>query len=512
MTTIAADADLAPEREADPTLEGVELFLGVGVLGLVTFLVVLDITIVNVILSAVASSYGSAPHEVTMGITVFAAAQAVVMPLTGWLSQRFGIVRTFLFSLAGFGVTSLFCGMAPTLSAFLVARILQGLTAGPMLPLVQTLLQRCVPKAKLPAAFAFWTIMLSMGPLAGPALGGIMADTIGWPWAFYINVPVAVVCVAIAWKVFGARESLRTRGPVDVVGLVLLIVWVASLQFVLDKGRELEWFASPLVLTLAILALVGFTAFMLWEFTDRHPLIDFSVFRYRSFWVCTPISAVSFSAHVVVTLMMTLWLQLAMGYTATLAGIAIATMGFGAIVAGPIAAMFQKHFGGRALVFVAMSMNCANIFWRSTFYGDVTFGQVVATQFVSGFVSTAAMMPLFALAMGDIPKEKLAAGASMLTFIRVLTLGCLTAVMTTLWQNGQNRAHDLIAGVIEPASRGGDMVAGLMSQEQVLFFWNAVVDRESITLATTHALYGLVIFVAIGPALIWFSPKPREDA
>lgn len=497
----------------DPVLSGTELLLGVGVLGLATFLVVIDLTIVNVILPAIGASYAAAPHEVTMGITSFAIAQAVIMPLTGWLSARLGVVRLFLLSLAGFGVTSLACGLAPTLELFLLARVVQGFSCGPIVPLVQTLLQRSVPKDKLPAAYGFWTVMLSAGPLVGPMLGGIMADTIGWQWGFYLNVPIAVVCVVVAARVFSRHDTPTVKAPVDLVGLALLVAWVAPLQFVLDKGRELDWFGDPLIVGLSALSGLSFVAFLIWEFTDDRPLIDFSVFRYRSFLFGTPVSAISFSSHVVATLMLTLWLQIAMGYTATWAGYAVAVMGMSALLAGPAAAILTRRIDSRLVVTLGMSVTCAGLWWRASFYGDVDFRLVVIAQLITGFSSTFAMGPIFALVMSDIPQAKLPAAAGLLTFVRMLTVGVLTATVITAWQNGQSQSHNDIAATLNTQAAGmaalpADAMPANPIPGDALAIWNDVVNHQSLHVANGHVLHWLVLFVAIGPLLIWLCPRP----
>lgn len=489
------------------------MLLGVGVLGLATFLVVIDLTIINVILPSIAASYAASPHEVTMGITTFAIAQAIIMPLTGWLSARVGVVRLFMLSLAGFGATSLLCGLAPTLPLFLLARVLQGFTCGPLVPLVQTLLQRSVPPAKLPAAYGFWAMMLSAGPLVGPMLGGVMADTVGWQWGFYINVPIAIACVLIAAPIFSKRDTAKVRAPVDLVGLGLLIAWVGPLQFVLDKGRELDWFSHPLIATLSVTAALAFVAFMIWELTEDQPLIDFSVFRYRSFLFGTPASAISFSSHVVATLMLTLWLQLGMHYTATWAGYAVAVMGMSALLAGPAAAIMARHADPRVIVTLGMSITCAGLWWRATFYGDVDFRLVVITQLINGFSTTFAMGPIFALVMSDIPRAKLPAAAGILTFVRMLTVGVLTATTITAWQNGLNQAHSDMAGRLNSQSQDMDLLSlGLFQGGSSLILWNDLVDQQALHISTGQVVHWLALFVAFGPLLIWLCPKPRSSA
>src|SRR3954470_11332434 len=273
---MASSAPTAP-------LKGGSLALGTISLSLATFMNVLDTSIANVSLSAIAGDLGVSPEQGTWVITSFAVANAISLPLTGWLTQRYGQVRLFTASVLLFVLASIACALAPSIEALILFRVIQGAVAGPMIPLSQTLLLASYPKEKAGTALAMWSMTTLVAPVAGPLLGGWITDNISWPWIFYINVPVGLAAAAITWSVYKTRESQRKSLPIDKVGVALLIVWVGSLQIMLDKGKDLDWFASKEIVALGVAALMGFMLFLAWEIYEEHPVVDLRFFCRRNF-------------------------------------------------------------------------------------------------------------------------------------------------------------------------------------------------------------------------------------
>src|ERR1700723_2277000 len=257
MAAPAKDAasDFAP-------MSGAPLWLGGGLLALSNFFVVLDITITNVSVPNIAGGLAVSPDQGTWVITSYAVAEAIMVPLTGWLAQRFGAVRLFCMATLGFGACSALCGFAPSLSALVLFRVMQGLCGGPIMPLSQTLLRRIFPASKQAAALGLWSMTTVVAPIAGPLLGGALVDGVGWPWIFFVNVPVALVVAILVWGRLAKHETATQRIPVDFTGLALLITWVGALQIMLDKGKDLDWFDSPYIVALAVIAVIGFISFL----------------------------------------------------------------------------------------------------------------------------------------------------------------------------------------------------------------------------------------------------------
>src|SRR5579863_7968862 len=243
----------APSFVDPPPLRGGALMLAGFLLAVGNFMVVLDMTIANVSVPNIAGGMAVSPSQGTWVITSYSVAEAIVVPLTGWLAGRFGAVKVFVVGMAGFGVCSALCGIAPSLGFLVAFRVMQGLCGGPIMPMSQTLMMRVFPPQQRGQAMGLWSMTTVVAPIAGPILGGYLCDTVGWPWVFYINVPVAAVCAFFAWRMLHKQETPTMRRPVDFVGLLLLISFVGAMQIMLDKGRELDWFSSPVIIALAVL-------------------------------------------------------------------------------------------------------------------------------------------------------------------------------------------------------------------------------------------------------------------
>src|SRR5437762_4256161 len=230
-----------------PPLTGGALVLGSVALSLATFMNVLDLSIANVSIPAISGDLGVSPNQGTWVITSFGVANAISLPLTGWLTRRYGQVRLFLAAVVLFVIASFLCALAPSIEFVILFRVLQGAVAGPMIPLSQSLLLASYPKSRAGMALALWAITTLVAPVVGPVLGGWITDNISWPWIFYINVPVGIGAALVTWGIYHRRETPTARVPVDTVGLGLLVIWVGALQVLLDQGRDLDWFNSAAI-------------------------------------------------------------------------------------------------------------------------------------------------------------------------------------------------------------------------------------------------------------------------
>src|SRR6185436_4034089 len=289
----------AATHAAAPPLTGSALVLGTIALSLATFMNVLDTSIANVSIPAIAGDLGVSPDQGTWVITSFGVANAISLPLTGWLTQRFGQVRLFTFSVLLFVLSSFLCALAPSL--------------GPLIPLSQSLLLSSYKKERAGTALAMWSITTLVAPVAGPLLGGWITDNISWPWIFYINIPVGIAAAAVTWMIYRPRETATVRLPIDGVGLGLLVIWVGALQVMLDRGKDLDWFESPQIAILAVVVVVGFVLFLVWELTERHPVVDLRLFQRRNFWTSTVAMSLAYGTFFGNLVLLPLWLQQYMG-------------------------------------------------------------------------------------------------------------------------------------------------------------------------------------------------------
>src|ERR1700733_11652746 len=332
------------------TMSGTPLWIAGGLLALSNFVVVLDMTITNVSVPNIAGGLAVSPSQGTWVITSYAVAEAIMVPLSGWLAQRFGAVRLFVTAMLGFGICSALCGLAPSLGFLVLLRVMQGLCGGPMTPPPQTLLRRIFPPQLQSAALGLWAMTTVVAPIAGPLLGGVLVDGVGWPWIFFINVPVAIIVAVLVWRTLATRETATQRIPVDFTGLALLITWVGAMQIMLDKGKDLDWFDSPFIVTLALIAVIGFISFLIWELTEAHPVVDLRVFRHRGFAVSAVVMSIAFGSFFSTVVLLPLWLQTNLGYTATWAGRAAAFQGVLAVVMSPIVGRLSVRRDPRLLV------------------------------------------------------------------------------------------------------------------------------------------------------------------
>jgi DHA2 family multidrug resistance protein len=306
--------------EMKPLVGGVLAITAVA-LAMGTFMQVLDSTIANVSLPTISGNLGVSTNQGTWVITAFAVANGIGVPLTGWLMGRYGVVRTFVVSVLLFTIASFLCGIAWNLESLIFFRVLQGGVSGPMIPGSQALLISIFPPNKRGTALGLWSITTLVAPICGPILGGYISDNYHWAWIFLINVPVGLVVTFFAWQNLKARETPTRKLPIDTVGLALLVVWVGALQVMLDTGKDLDWFASTQIVILALVTGIGFLAWLIWELTDKHPVVDLSLFKNRNFALGTLAFMLGYAVFFACNLLMPLWLQTQVGYTATWAGL-----------------------------------------------------------------------------------------------------------------------------------------------------------------------------------------------
>ena len=405
--------------ETQKPLQGSTLAIGTVALSLATFMNVLDTSIANVSLPSIAGDLGVSPDQGTWVITSFGVANAISLPLTGWLSQRFGQVRLFTASVFLFVLASFLCALASSLSMLIVFRVFQGAVAGPMIPLSQSLLLSSYPKEKSGTALGMWSITTLVAPVVGPVLGGWITDNIAWPWIFYINVPVGILAGVLTWVVFRKRETPTARVPIDGVGLGLLVLWVGAMQVMLDKGKDLDWFNSTQIVVLAIVAVIGVTVFIIWELTDEHPIVDLSLFRRRNFWVSTLAMLLAYGMFFGNVVLLPLWLQQYMGYTATLAGLVLAPVGLLAIFLTPLVGRVMNRVDPRIFVTLSFGIFAVVLFMRAHFNTNATIGVLLVPTLIQGAALACFFIPLIAIGLSGLSPDRIPAASGLMNFARI---------------------------------------------------------------------------------------------
>lgn len=489
-------------------MRGTALAAAVFVLAMGNFMAILDTTIVNVAVPHIAGALAVSPNEGTWVITSYAVAEAITVPLSGWLAARFGAVKVFCVAAIGFGIFSAACGFAPTLSMLVVFRVLQGLAGGPLMPMSQTLLLRIAPPEKANMMMGLWMMTTIVAPIAGPVLGGTISDTAGWEWAFYINVPVSILIAGLGWQILRSRETSLVSNPIDFVGLALLIAFVGSLQIMLDNGANEDWFASPFIVTLAIAAAISFVAFLIWELTDAHPIVDLKVFRHRGFAMSTVAMALTFGSFFASVVLIPLWLQTNLGYTATYSGYVLAYQGILGVFMAPVAAALVGRMDPRILMSAGLAVLAGAILYRTTFASGMSFWQLVLPQAFMGFMPFF-FVPLMTMAMGSVDPAETASASGLVNFTRTMSGAFGTAIATSAWATAATSSRaDLVGNLNDPSAVLAKMQQGGMTQEQALHAFDNLVQGQAVMLATNHMFLIIGCVVGLTSLGVWLMPRP----
>lgn len=502
-----------PQSHFKP-LQGGALAMLTLVLSLATFMLVLDSTIANVAIPTIAGDLGASSSQGTWVITSFGVANAISIPITGWLAKRFGEVRLFLIATLLFVLASWLCGIANSLEMLIVFRVLQGAVAGPIIPLSQSLLLNNYPPEKRGMALAFWSMTIVVAPICGPILGGWISDNIHWGWIFFINVPIGLAVVLISWKILEGRESRISHQPVNTVGLILLALGVGALQLMLDQGRELDWFNSTEIVVLTIIAAVGLIALIIWELTDDNPVVDVSLFKSRNFTVGCVSTSLAFLVYSGTVVLIPLLLQQVYNYTATWAGLAAAPVGLLPIILAPIIGKFGNKIDMRILITVSFMVYALTFYWRAvTFEPEMTFMDVALPQFVQGLAVACFFMPLTTITLSGLPPEKMASASSLFNFLRTLAGSIGTSLTTFIWYNREAVHHTQLTEVINPYNPISQQFFqtmgsfGLSEEQTASYLARQITAQGFIIGANEIFLVSAITFISL-VVLIWFAKPP----
>ena len=502
-----------PQSHFKP-LQGGALAMLTLVLSLATFMLVLDSTIANVAIPTIAGDLGASSSQGTWVITSFGVANAISIPITGWLAKRFGEVRLFLIATLLFVLASWLCGIAHSLEMLIVFRVLQGAVAGPIIPLSQSLLLNNYPPEKRGMALAFWSMTIVVAPICGPILGGWISDNIHWGWIFFINVPIGLAVVLISWKLLEGRESRISHQPVNTVGLILLALGVGALQLMLDQGRELDWFNSTEIVVLTIIAAVGLIALIIWELTDDNPVVDVSLFKSRNFTVGCVSTSLAFLVYSGTVVLIPLLLQQVYNYTATWAGLAAAPVGLLPILLAPIIGKFGNKIDMRILITVSFMVYALTFYWRAvTFEPEMTFMDVALPQFVQGLAVACFFMPLTTITLSGLPPEKMASASSLFNFLRTLAGSIGTSLTTFIWYNREAVHHTQLTEVINPYNPISQQFFqtmgsfGLSEEQTASYIARQITAQGFIIGANEIFLVSAITFISL-VVLIWFAKPP----
>ncbi|OTG80474.1 MFS transporter [Acinetobacter sp. ANC 5054] len=490
-------------------LKGGRLILAALVLALANFMVVLDMTIANVSVPHITGSLAVSASQGTWVITSYAVAEAICVPLTGWLAGRFGSVRVFVVSLFGFTLFSVLCGLSTSLEMLVFCRIGQGLFGGPIMPLSQTLLMRIFPPEKQSQAMGMWAMTTVVGPILGPILGGAISDNLSWHWIFFINIPVGIGCAIAAMRLLKTAETPTEKLKIDRGGLLLLVLWIGALQLMLDLGHERDWFNNPFIMVLALTAFVGLIVFTIWELTERYPVVNILLFKYRSFTISVLALAFGFGAFFGSIVLIPQWLQINLGYTATWAGYLTATMGLGSLTMSPIVAKLATKYDQRALASFGLSILGGVTLMRAFWTTDADFMALALPQILQGFAVPFFFIPLSNMALASVLPQDMASAAGLMNFLRTMAGAIGASIAVTIWDDHTKVARSEMVGNLHVTEVQNTLVNTGMSSDAALGYISSLVDKEALTLSANHVflvLAGVFIFAAL---IIWLCPRPK---
>jgi len=416
-------------------LSGPRLLWVTVALSMANFMEVLDVTIANVSIPSISGDLGVSANQGTWVITSYAVANAISVLSTGWLSQRFGQVKVFTTAIILFTVASMMCGLSFTFPMLLFFRIMQGGVSGLMVPLSQALLLNSYPPEKRGIGMAIWGMTVTVAPVLGPIVGGLITDNIGWQWIFFINVPFGLGAAFLSWTTLHDRETPIRRTPVDYVGFILIVIWVGCLQIMLDKGNDLDWFGSPIIVGLACTSVTCFVLFLIWELTDANPIVDLRLFTIRNFTMASVAMAVGYTIFFATIIVLPLWLQTSLGYNATWAGLVVAPTGLLAVALAPIIGKNAAKLDLRWLATIAFVVFSLLSFWRATYPADASYWVLAMPQVLQGIAVATFFTPLISLAMGSLEPSKIASGSGLMNFLRMTAASFGASVAITVWDH-----------------------------------------------------------------------------
>jgi DHA2 family multidrug resistance protein len=456
-----------------------------------TFMEVLDTTVVNVSLPHIAGSLSATVDESTWALTSYLVANAIVLPITGWLANYFGRKRLLIAAVTGFTTASFLCGLAPNLPALIIFRVIQGACGGGLQPISQAVLLEAFPPRDRGKAMGFWGLGIVVAPMLGPVLGGWLTDNYSWRWVFYINIPIGVLSIIMTKLfIFDPSYIRRPKGRVDYWGIGMLALGVGALQIVLDKGQEEDWFSSDWITTLAVIAAVGLVVFVLYElFVSEHPVVDLHVFKERTYatgvFLMTVLGFVLYGSLVLLPIL----LQTLLGYPALQAGIAMAPRGLGSFIAMPVIGIIMIKFDPRKLLTLGVIVASFTLFQLSWLNLNTGYWDVFWPQFIQGLSMALLFVPLTTVTMDPIPKEKMGNATSIFNLMRNIGGSMGIAGVTTMVARHEQVHTNVLAAHVNPYNEG----TRLMMEHLKALFISAGADPVTAAQRAYAATFGLVL-------------------
>ena len=469
--------------------------IAVGVM-LATFMEVLDSSIANVALPHIAGSLSVTPEEATWVLTSYLVANAIVLPTTGWLANHFGRKRVFMSCITLFTLASALCGLAWSLPTLILARILQGLGGGAMVPIAQAIMLESFPRQKRGTAMAIFAQGVVVAPILGPTLGGWITDSYSWRWVFYINLPVGILAMFMAqWLVEDPPYIKRNiKATIDFIGFGMLALWLGTLQILLDKGQEADWFGADWVRWFTVISILSFIGFIWWEFKTEHPLVDLRVFKYRNFAIglllMTTLAAILYGT----TAQIPLFLQTLLGYPALQSGYALSPRGIGAFITTFFVGRMVGKVRSKHMLFVGFTLLAVASFMLSRVNMEISEWDVIWPSLVNGIAISFIFVPLTTTAMSQLHQQQLGNATGLYNLMRNLGGSFGIAFVTTMLARGSQAHQAYMVSHLTPVDR---------PFEQHLATAEKLFAHRTDPVTAMHQAYGAIYATLDQQAHLW---------
>ena len=454
---------------------------------LATFMVVLDSSVANVALPHIAGSLSASTDESTWVLTSYLVANAIMLPASGWIARRIGRKRLLLLSILLFTAASLVCGMALSMPMLILARVLQGLGGGGMQPLAQSILLESFPPRQHGTAMAAYGVGVIVAPIIGPTLGGWITDSYSWRWIFYINLPIGILALFMVNLYVEDPPYLRHKfkGSIDYLGFGLMALWLGTLQLVLDKGQEADWFQAPWICWTAAVSALALIAFIARELSDSEPIVQLRIFRDRNFAVGTLITFVYGFVLYGATAMLPLFLQTLLGYSALQSGLSVSPRGLGAMASMMMVGLLVRRIDARYLMAFGFALLGASTWMLGNISLEIGMSSVVVPNILNGFAMGFIFVPLTTVTLSRLRKQEMGNATGIYNLMRSVggSIG-IAAVMAMLVRGAQAHQNDLAAS----AGAGNPLAAMMARGLQARLFLQGV-DMVSAQHKALGALY-----------------------
>lgn len=482
-----------------------------------TIMQVLDTTIINVALPNMAGQLDATPDNISWVLTSYLIASAIIMPLTGFITDRIGQKRFLLISIAGFVITSALCGMAASLFQMVLFRFLQGVFGAALVPLSQSIMLQIFPGEQRGKAMAIWAMGVMVAPIMGPTLGGWLTEFISWRWTFYINLPVGIASFILAMR--HVHDTPTKARRMDWLGFASLALGIGALQLMLDRGNEDDWFSSETIIFAAIVSALSFLFFFVYTLTGKHhPLFDLRIFRDRNFLVASLIMTTIGIGFFGGMVLQSLYLQNYLGYPTFEAGLYMAPRGLASFLVMVVVGKFSSKVPPRNFIFVGICASVMGNYLMTNFSGDISAHELILPMVLQGMGMGLIFVPVSTIAFTTLPKETAAEAAGIYSLIRAVGSSFGIAIIATYFSRSATQTWSLLRGEINPYNEAlraylAPLHLGIQDPQGIALAAKAVM-RQAQGLAYLDAFwFATADFVLMLPLLLLIrTPKQRASA